>query len=480
MVRVFGKISSASMKARVLGATLAQCGKVVAPMALVLMCAAYIYAIIGMEFLQGRLDSDHSTHWVNCSPNCPSFDSIGSAVLTLLHLLVGANWSPILDEAKTNTGTFLGPVIFFMSFVLLSNVFMLSLLAALVLEVYAHEMDRTTRLAAEEKLAMVLSADEDIDVTDKLGSAQIMLSAAVRKKFDGFDVDQSGALALEELRDLLVVLGAKPMTDNEAKDAFRKLDHDGSGLIEFDEFLPWWRDRGLRHVFEAYDADHSGTIDSAELHNVLLELGLDLSPEEEQDALRRMDSSGDGKIGYTEYVAWFERLDMQIEFNKIDHDKSGSVNKREFLKLTTVLGLQLTRRERDNVFASLDLDRSGVISFEEFHPWFKEVRENMKQFVLGKLQWEEDLFLSPVDRAQREAQEMIQHTVSEIGEELEEGKVFTRADLLKRLCGSSTKLIMEEALSPARRHSIGPSAEDAVVTIAPAQAALPVRVDTAG
>ena len=51
---------------------------------------------------------------------------------------------------------------------------------------------------------------------------------------------------------------------------------------------------------------------------------------------------------------------------------------------------QLTRKERDRVFASLDRDGSGVVTFGEFHPWFKAVRENTKKFVLhGKQQhWE--------------------------------------------------------------------------------------------
>lgn len=109
---------------------------------------------------------------------------------------------------------------------------------------------------------------------------------------------------------------------------------------------------------------------------VVLELDLDLPAEEEADALRQLDKSCDGKICYAEFTTWFEMLDMQIEFDKYDHDRSGTVNRREFLQLTTTLGLSLTKRERDRVFASLDTDQSGVISFKEFHPWFKEVRDN--------------------------------------------------------------------------------------------------------
>lgn len=107
------------------------------------------------------------------------------------------------------------------------------------------------------------------------------------------------------------------------------------------------------------------------------------------------------------YIGWFDLFDMQQEFKIFDSDGSGHVNKREFLQLTTALGLSLTKKERDKVFASLDLDNSGVVTFEEFHPWFKSVRAQTKRFVLGgnKRHWEEDLFLENHNSARLEAAE---------------------------------------------------------------------------
>ena len=46
------------------------------------------------------------------------------------------------------------------------------------------------------------------------------------------------------------------------------------------------------------------------------------------------------------------------------------------------LGLTLTRKERDKVFGSLDRDGSGVVTFGEFHPWFKAVRARFSSPVL--------------------------------------------------------------------------------------------------
>ena len=48
---------------------------------------------------------------------------------------MGSNWWSVLVEAQDNSGSFWWPTLVMVGFVLIGNVFMLSLLAALVLEV---------------------------------------------------------------------------------------------------------------------------------------------------------------------------------------------------------------------------------------------------------------------------------------------------------------------------------------------------------
>lgn len=63
--------------------------------------------------------------------------------------------------------------------------------------------------------------------------------AKVRKEFEYFDSDNSGALDLKEFRELFRVI-APDSSLKESDEAFRTIDDDESGLIEFDEFLEWW------------------------------------------------------------------------------------------------------------------------------------------------------------------------------------------------------------------------------------------------
>ncbi len=66
----------------------------------------------------------------------------------------------------------------------------------------------------------------------------------VRGEFDYFDEDQSGKLSLDEFRKLFRII-APDARRAEADAGFADIDEDGSGGIEFDEFLDWWKSNWL-------------------------------------------------------------------------------------------------------------------------------------------------------------------------------------------------------------------------------------------
>jgi len=60
--------------------------------------------------------------------------------------------------------------------------------------------------------------------------------------FRHFDTDHSGSIDCSELQGLMKALGA-PIDDGECAMAIEALDADGSGRVEFDEFVEWWSGR---------------------------------------------------------------------------------------------------------------------------------------------------------------------------------------------------------------------------------------------
>jgi len=63
----------------------------------------------------------------------------------------------------------------------------------------------------------------------------------VRKVFASFDSDNSGVISRLELNGILAHMGFELKPD-ELKVALQRLDQDNDGGIDFDEFLPWWKD----------------------------------------------------------------------------------------------------------------------------------------------------------------------------------------------------------------------------------------------
>jgi len=61
----------------------------------------------------------------------------------------------------------------------------------------------------------------------------------LKGEFDNYDEDQSGYIDASELKGLLRKLGEE-LNDEELEEAFRDLDSDGSGEIEFFEFVEWF------------------------------------------------------------------------------------------------------------------------------------------------------------------------------------------------------------------------------------------------
>lgn len=58
-------------------------------------------------------------------------------------------------------------------------------------------------------------------------------------------------------------------------------------------------------------------------------------------------------------------------FAKIDRDGLGYLGRAEVTELATLLGLQLSATEVDEVIECMDLDNDGVVAADEFKSWWK-------------------------------------------------------------------------------------------------------------
>ncbi|KAI8469077.1 MAG: hypothetical protein J3K34DRAFT_425004 [Monoraphidium minutum] len=138
----------------------------------------------------------------------------------------------------------------------------------------------------------------------------------LKELFDMLDTDKGGTLSVDEVRQLLGMLGVRVGAD-EARGMVAKIDRDGSGGLDLREFLqmvaapqplPFSRAdalRAFRQFTNGRDAP-PGCISPEALERALLDYGLESGGVEASEVSRmvhRLDTNAAGLIDYREAVA---------------------------------------------------------------------------------------------------------------------------------------------------------------------------------
>ncbi len=105
------------------------------------------------------------------------------------------------------------------------------------------------------------------------------------------------------------------------------------------------------------------------------------------DVLKAVDTSGDGQIQYNgapvclyvvrdpsrsfsvaEFKVFVEHTEKELRqlFESIDHDHDGELDKDELKSAFRRAGLAISNAKLDHFFDEVDVNRDGVISFEEW------------------------------------------------------------------------------------------------------------------
>ncbi len=125
----------------------------------------------------------------------------------------------------------------------------------------------------------------------------------IKEAFDLFDTDGGGSIDPKELKAAMVSLGfeAKNQTIYQM---ISDLDADGSGAIDFAEFLNMMTARmsdkdtreDIEKVFRLFDDEKTGRISIKNLRRVAQELGETMDDAELNEMIERADADGDGLV----------------------------------------------------------------------------------------------------------------------------------------------------------------------------------------
>lgn len=126
-----------------------------------------------------------------------------------------------------------------------------------------------------------------------------------------FDKDGDGKISVGELGVAMRSLG-RDRTEAQLQDMIKKYDKDGDGNIDFSEFLAMMvkkmKDMDDEKLYRealisgGFDTDDNGLISAAELREVMMNLGANLTGKDLDKMIEEADTEKDGQIKYEEFL----------------------------------------------------------------------------------------------------------------------------------------------------------------------------------
>uniref|UniRef100_A0A6P8HE77 Programmed cell death protein 6-like n=1 Tax=Actinia tenebrosa TaxID=6105 RepID=A0A6P8HE77_ACTTE len=141
------------------------------------------------------------------------------------------------------------------------------------------------------------------------------------------DADRSGQISSNELQQALTNGNWSHFNPETCRLMISMFDRDQSGTINFQEFQQLWTYiQQWKGVFDRYDRDRSGQIESHELHTALVDMGFNLSVSFIQLVISRFDVQARRSLKFDNFIQCCVMLRLLTDaFKARDTSMSGSI-----------------------------------------------------------------------------------------------------------------------------------------------------------
>jgi len=134
----------------------------------------------------------------------------------------------------------------------------------------------------------------------------------LQKAFNMFDRDKTGSIATNMMSTILRTLG-QTFEEDDLQLLIDEVDADGSGQLEFEEFLVLCSrflveedaeaiQEELREAFRLYDKEGNGYIKTADLREIMRALDDKLTEDELDEMITEIDTDGSGTVDFDEFM----------------------------------------------------------------------------------------------------------------------------------------------------------------------------------
>lgn len=140
----------------------------------------------------------------------------------------------------------------------------------------------------------------------------------------------------------------------------------------------------LQGLFNSVDTNGDGYIDKKEFAQMLQRPATHKRTDSQLERImKEIDLDGNGRIDFYEFVAYVSKLDgysrprdeeeIHQAFKYFDRDNSGAIDRREVQMLLRMIGLKFRAQDIEDFMNKYDLNGDGVISYQEFRKFYKEI-----------------------------------------------------------------------------------------------------------
>jgi len=225
---------------------------------------------------------------------------------------------------------------------------------------------------------------------------------------------KDGHVGTKELKKMLDSLDIVLKPD-QLKAAMEEADPDGSGQIDFEEFKKAMHSKALdgctvggvfqmmRVVFDTFDHDKSGHIDTGELRAICERLEMDLKPGELEKMMKEADPDGSGHIDFGEFVVTVgDQLKKGGKFAEVYQKALHAVNEaskegadwvKGFNPLVAATQLAKAKQPARRAFLGAPTNGSYALVAEMGTPPDADCSERARDTVLGFFVAQNTLFM---------------------------------------------------------------------------------------
>ncbi|KAI8359978.1 hypothetical protein BD560DRAFT_405087 [Blakeslea trispora] len=138
-------------------------------------------------------------------------------------------------------------------------------------------------------------------------------------------------------------------------------------------FLSRKKKQDLSELFASFDRDQDGKISKSELEEMLSSAGVN-----DPSVQSVVASQPDGSLNFEDFANLMrstlsdphrmtsKQLELKEAFDAFDKDGDGVINVHELQAMMEKLGDKLSLQEAQGLIQDVDLDKDGVVSFNEF------------------------------------------------------------------------------------------------------------------